>query len=91
MYTKVMLLKQIKELGIKPEDTVMIHSSMKAIGEVEGGAETVLDAFIEYLSNGLLIFPTHTWEQINKNNCIYDSKTELSCVGLLTNLFLKRE
>ncbi len=65
MHSKQSLLEQIKVLGIKPQDTLLIHSSMKAIGEVDGGADTVLDAFSEYLAPGLLVLPTHTWRQIN--------------------------
>ena len=49
VYTKNDLIGQIEALGIRSNDTVCIHSSMKAIGEVEGGADTVLDAFIHYL------------------------------------------
>lgn len=64
---------------------------MKAIGEVEGGGDTVLDAFIEYMQDdGLLIFPTHTWEQINDEYNVFNPLTEPSCVGILTNLFMKR-
>ena len=44
MYKKEDLLEQLREMKIKPTDTVMMHSSMKAVGEVDGGAETVLDA-----------------------------------------------
>ena len=36
-------IEQIKNMGIKPGDTVIIHSSMKSIGDVEGGADTVID------------------------------------------------
>jgi len=67
-----------------------VHSSMKAVGNVEGGAETVLDAFIEYFSDGLLLFPTHTWSSINAEHNVYDPLTEPACVGILPNLFLKR-
>jgi len=63
---------------------------MKAIGEVENGAEEVIDAFLEYINDGLLIFPTHSWDRINKDSDIYDPITEPSCVGILSNLFLKR-
>ncbi|MDA3812082.1 MAG: AAC(3) family N-acetyltransferase [Spirochaetaceae bacterium] len=90
MYTKDDLIKDIRAMGIKPTDTLMIHSSMKAIGKVDGGAETVLDAFIEYMKDGLLIFPTHSWDKINSENNLYDPRTQPSCVGLLTNLFMKR-
>lgn len=90
MYSKEDLIKAIKNIGIKPTDTLLIHSSMKAIGSVENGGDTVIDAFMEYMKDGLLIFPTHTWDQINDNYNIFYPATEPSCVGILSNLFLKR-
>jgi aminoglycoside 3-N-acetyltransferase len=90
VYTKNDLIGQIEALGIRSNDTVCIHSSMKAIGEVEGGADTVLDAFIHYLKDGLLIFPTHTWDRINADHPIFNPLTDPSCVGILSNLFMKR-
>ena len=90
MFTKQDILEGIKSLDIKPTDTLLIHSSMKAIGEVEGGANTVLDAFMEYMKDGLLVFPTHTWAQINDEYRIFRPETEPSCVGVLTNLFRRR-
>ena len=90
MYTKADLTKQIEELGIKRTDTLLIHSSMKSIGVVEGRGNTVLDAFMEYLNEGLLVFPTHTWEQMSDTYDVFDPKTEPSCVGVLSNLFMQR-
>lgn len=91
MYTKQNIMDSIAKIGILPTDTLLVHSSMKAIGEVDGGADTVLDAFIDYIQDdGLLIFPTHTWDQINDEYNVFNPMTEPSCVGLLTNLFLKR-
>ncbi|NLU41337.1 MAG: AAC(3) family N-acetyltransferase [Firmicutes bacterium] len=90
MYTKEDIKKQLSDIGLRSDDTVFVHSSMKAIGEVDGRADTVLDAFIEYLSDGLLIFPTHTWRQINEQNNVFDPGTEPACVGILPNLFMRR-
>jgi aminoglycoside 3-N-acetyltransferase len=91
MYTKQDLLLHIKQMGITSNDTLLIHSSMKAIGEVSGGADTVLNTFMEYLSDGLLILPTHTWATMSENHPTYDPSTEPACVGILPNLFMKRE
>lgn len=33
-------------MGLTSTETILIHSSMKAIGVVEGGADTVLDVYI---------------------------------------------
>lgn len=90
-YTKQDLKGQLWQMGLLPKDTVLLHSSMKAIGEVEGGADTVLDALMEYFSEGLLLLPTHTWAQMGAAHPLFDPLTEESCVGLLTNLFRKRE
>jgi len=91
IHTKKVLLSNIQKLGIKSDDTILIHSSMKAIGKVDGGGDTVLDSFMDYLKDGLLVFPTHTWEQMNEHYNYFDYEKEPSCVGVLTNLFMKRE
>jgi len=90
MYTREQLKQHLQEMGLKPTDAVMIHSSMKAIGEVEGRADGVLDALMEYFAEGLLMLPTHTWSTVNAGHPVFDPETEPSCVGLLTNLFMKR-
>ena len=63
---------------------------MKSIGEVEGGADTVLDALSEYMEPGLLVLPTHTWSYINAENPRFYVDDSPSCVGILTELFRKR-
>ena len=90
MYSKEDLKRQIAAMGIQPWDTLLVHSSMKTIGPVEGGADTVLDAFCEYLAEGLLVLPTHTWDRLSGEYSVFDVENEPSCVGLLTNLFRKR-
>lgn len=90
MYSKNDIINSIINIGIKPTDTLLVHSSMKAIGSVENGPDTVIDAFMEYMNEGLLIFPTHTWAQINSEYNIFNSIDEPSCVGLLSNIFRKR-
>lgn len=91
MYTKGSLITDLRNMGLKSTDSVMIHSSMKSIGEVEGGADTVLDAFMEYFTQGLVMLPTHTWAQMSETYSLFDPATEPACVGILPNLFMKRQ
>ena len=91
MYTKSDLLRDLAAMNIDPNGTLLVHSSVKAVGAVEGGAEAILDALCDYMQNGLLILPTHTWRQMNETYTVFDSRTEPSCVGALTNLFMKRD
>ncbi|MBQ7954872.1 MAG: AAC(3) family N-acetyltransferase [Lachnospiraceae bacterium] len=90
-YSKEQLKTQLKDMGLKSTDAVMIHSSMKAIGHVENGADDVLDALMEYFSEGLLMMPTHTWKQMSEEYPMFDPETEQACVGLLPNMFMKRQ
>ncbi len=90
MHRKADLLRDIQALGVDPQGTLLIHSSMKAIGPVEGGTDTVLDAWCDYMKDGLLIFPTHTWATVGESHPVFDSRTEPSCVGILSELFRKR-
>lgn len=89
-YTKEQLKQQLEAMGLKRSDAVMVHSSMKSIGPVEGGADTVIDAFMEYLSDGLFMTPAHTWKQMSGEYNLFDPATEPACVGIIPNLFLKR-
>lgn len=90
-YNKQQLKGQLESMGLKGDETILIHSSMKAIGAVDGGADTVLDAWMEYFKDGLLLLPTHTWKTVNADNPVYNPYTTPSCVGLLTNMFMKRD
>ena len=67
-YTKQDLQQDLAAMGLTGTETILIHSSMKSIGAVEGGADTVLDALMEFFAEGLLLLPTHTWRFINEEN-----------------------
>lgn len=83
MYTKDDLKEQLAQMGIQPNDTVMIHTSMKAIGQVEGGPDGVLDVFCEYLKDGLFLVPTHTWLDVTPDNPVFDVRTAVPNIGLI--------
>lgn len=76
--------------GIAKSDTVLIHTSMRALGEVEGGCDGLIDAFISYLSDGLFIIPTHTWADVNPDNPCYDVCDSIPCIGALPKVAAKR-
>ena len=77
-------------MGLTGRETILIHSSMKSIGDVAGGADTVLDALMEFFSDGLLLLPTHTWKTVNAANPVFDVRTSPCCVGILPELFRSR-
>lgn len=86
MLTKKELKHQLHRMGILPTDTVLIHTSLRAVGPVEGGAEGFLDAFCEYLSEGLFLVPTHTWSNVNRGNPVYDVSATVPCIGTVPRI-----
>lgn len=90
MHTHDTLLEQLHHMGINQHGVVLIHSSMKSLGEVEGGADTVLNVLEEYMKDGLLVLPTHTWANINTSNPTFYVEESPSCIGILPEIFRKR-
>ncbi len=91
MYTKEALKQCLKEMGLTGKETIMVHSSMKSIGDVEGGADTVVDAFMEFFEDGLFMTPTHTWAQMSAEYATFNPQTETACVGIIPNIFRQRK
>lgn len=87
IYSKADLLKDLNNMNIDSKGTIIVHSSMNSIGEVEGRANTVLDAFCDFMKNGLLVFPTHTWADVNKEQPRFYVEDSPSHIGILTELF----
>lgn len=90
MVTQKDIIDFLSELNISHSDTVLIHTSLRSIGGLDGGADMLIDAFKEYLYKGLFIIPTHTWENVTKNNPYYNVRTTPSCIGALPQLAVTR-
>ena len=90
MYTKQDLIANLAALNIDPTGTLMVHISCKAVGEVEGRGDTILDALSDCMRPGLLVLPSHTWDNVTPGNPVMDVLHTPTCVGVLTELFRKR-
>lgn len=57
------LADDLKALGIRHGDTVMVHTSLRSLGYVIGGAQAVLDALrLAVGEGGTLVMPTQSWQ-----------------------------
>jgi len=61
-------------LGIKEDDTILMHSSLSALGYVEGGADTVIDTLLSVLKNGTLLIPALSFSSVTKENPVFSVK-----------------
>lgn len=87
--TKTDVFACLESLKIARNDILTVHSSLKSIGEIEGGAEGLLDALCEYLADGLLIIPAHTWDNIAKTR-FFDVRSTPACTGVLSRIATAR-
>jgi len=56
------IAQALDAMGLSAGDRVLVHSSLSSIGYVEGGADAVLDAFLQVLGpEGTLMVPTFTY------------------------------
>lgn len=63
MLTKEKLFAQLEAMQAPKNSIVLMHTSLKAVGEVAGRGEGLLQMLIEYFTDegGLFCVPTHTW------------------------------
>ena len=80
--------KDLLALGVCEGDTIMMHSSFKALGGIEGGAEGIFCVLDELLGeNGTLILPSFSYDTVNYNNPLFDVADTPCCVGYLPEYF----
>lgn len=81
----------LEKLGVKPTDTILMHSSLSSLGYVEGGADTVIDILTGYLSQGTLLIPSLSYVLVNEPDPLFSVTDTPSCVGQISETFRKRE
>jgi len=80
MVSKQDIVNGLRELGLAAGDTVVVHSALSSFGEVDGGADTVVDALLEVLgAKGTLLVPTFNFEP-----GVFDHAATPSIVGKIT-------
>lgn len=93
---KATIVNGLRAMGIVPGDVVMLHSSLKSLGYVEGGAQTVLEAVYEAVSpGGTLVVPTYylpggtIYNTCKMEGYVFDPRQHGSNLGALPDTFLK--
>ena len=79
----------LDSFGIEKDAILLTHSSLKALGRIEGGAEAVIEAIEATVSDGTVVFPTLS--QKNFETAMEDWTLDRpSDVGLITETFRKQ-
>jgi len=78
----------LRKIGLKAGGTVLVHSSLSSMGYVVGGAQTVVEAFLEVLdpSRGTLVLPTLCQQDLDERFDTWDIEKSPSDVGRITEV-----
>jgi len=79
------IIKGLRDAGIKKGDVVLVHSAMRTFGKVQGGAGTIIDAFLEVIgSEGTLVMPTFTFIHEAEKDPVIDPQNDKSEMGAIS-------
>ena len=88
--TKDVIIDALKKFEIEKDSVLLVHSSLKALGHIEGGADTVIDSLFATGPDGTLVMPTlsqKNWETVFEDW----SLDRPSDTGFITETFRLRE
>ncbi|MBU0511293.1 MAG: AAC(3) family N-acetyltransferase [Chloroflexi bacterium] len=79
------LTTEFRAIGVQTGDTLLVHSSYKSFGGVEGGPQTVIDALLHVLGDaGTLIMPTFNFDFCKGKP--WDVRSTPSHMGAITDM-----
>jgi aminoglycoside 3-N-acetyltransferase len=78
-------------LGVRPGGVLLVHSSLRALGHVPGGAETVIAGLRHALGpEGTLLMPALTYERVTLQNPRFDVRHTPANVGVIPETFRRQ-
>ena len=91
-YTKEDIKRQLSSLGIPEGAFVIVHTALRCVGDVEGGAEGLFDLIREHICSkgGVLCIPTHTWDKAADGVVSLDLTKEECCLGAFSKIALSK-
>ena len=90
--TKEQILLQLSSMNAPQDSIVLMHSSLRSVGEIEGGGQLLLDTLVEYFTEkgGLFCVPTHTTRNFFSGIEIALDMSDTVCdLGAFSDLALK--
>ena len=82
----------LRAAGLKPGDVVLVHSAMRTFGRIAGGADAVIDAFIEVIgARGTLVVPTFTFAHEAEDDPVIDPANDPAEMGAITETLRRRD
>ena len=81
----------LRRLGVVEGGNLLVHSSLRSLGALPGGAEDAIAGLLAALGpEGTLLLPALSYATVNRGNPVFDAANTPTCVGALPEHFRKR-
>jgi aminoglycoside 3-N-acetyltransferase len=90
MLTTAELTAQLTEIGVAPGMNLLIHSSLRRLGPVEGGADEIIDMLLAAIDPGGTLMMSTISGGVHETQPVFHVAHTPSSVGALTNVFRRR-
>ncbi len=88
---RAVLVGDLTRVGVPHGGLLMVHSSLRSLGHVAGGADTVVGALLEALGpSGTLVVPTFTYPVANEPGFVFDPLHTPSNMGAISEAARQR-
>ncbi len=75
--TKEDLIEGFKSCGVSKGQAIFVHTSLKSLGFVVGGAEILIRALLEIVGEeGTLMMPSQTWKNLDPSTGVHWEEPE---------------
>ena len=80
--------RSLNELRVRAGDHLLVHSAYSALGDVEGGAETVVEKILSTVGEtGTVVMPSFNWDYFKAREKAIDLARTPSRMGIISELF----
>lgn len=88
--TKADLLEQLAAIGVRSGMSLLVHSSLRRVGPVDGGADTIIDALLASLGPAGTLMMSTVSGDVTPTQPVFHVTATPSSVGVLSNVFRQR-
>jgi len=85
------IARELADIGVRPGGVLLVHSSLRSLGEVPGGPETVIRGLLSALGgDGTLLIPALSYKHVDESHPVFDANRTASNVGAIPEYFRTR-
>jgi aminoglycoside 3-N-acetyltransferase len=84
------LIPILDRMEVPPNGTLVVHSAIARLSRAGFRVEAMIEALLDYLSEGTLVMPTMTWRSVTPDRPVWDELETPSQTGVLTEVFRTR-